>query len=156
MEKKNKMKTEFQAVVLIVLAFLWFSCKEKISDPGSPGKETFSYTASACLAHGLAKGSALDSVFEYSFQQSLIVDFSAWSNCCPDSGRFSLSYAVRTDTIIVTVLDTAAHLCHCLCPYMLHVELADLPLDRYIVRCRIGNGQNYDDPIHLVPVNRSE
>jgi hypothetical protein len=154
-EKENNVKTEIRIFVFIALVLPGLSCKDRISNTGNERNVTFSYLSSKCLLHGLAKGSALDSVFEYSFRQDLIMDFSAWSNCCPDSERFVLSHAIYADTILITVLDTVAHLCNCVCPYTLHVELADLPFDQYIVRCRIGVGQTYDDPIHLIAVRRN-
>jgi len=35
---------------------------------------------------------------------------------------------------------------------MIHTDFVDLPKDHYVVRCRIGNNQVWDDPIHLVDV----
>jgi hypothetical protein len=150
------MKKEIPTVIFIVIGFLWAACRENAANPVGQDKQSFSCSASKCLIHGLSGGNGLDSVFTYLFDQSLIMDFSASSNCCPDSDRFVLSYAIRIDTIVIPVLDTADHLCDCVCPYMLHAELTNLPLDRYIVCCRLGFGQCYGDPIHSVAVHRNK
>jgi hypothetical protein len=145
----NKIKMVF---ILGIVALLYFSCKEKTTEPNKD--ITFSSQYSNCLAHGLSKGSGLDSVFNYSFLGDLFVDFSVWANCCPDSNRFAVSYRIANDTIIISVADTARNLCHCTCPYMVHAEFLDLQQDHYVVRCRVGNEGEYEDPIHLVEVNR--
>jgi len=141
-------------VTLGFIVFLCFSCKDKSTNPETQSTISFSSQSSKCLSHGLAKSSGLDSVFTYSFTQSLIIDFSVNANCCPDSNRFNISNIIRADTLIVSVADTARSLCHCICLYMIHVEFGNLPNDHYVVRCRIGNSQGYDDPIHLVNVYR--
>jgi hypothetical protein len=97
-----------------------------------------------------------DSIFSYSFSQNLILDFSAIGNCCPDSNRFTVNYDIRSDTIVVTVIDTARNLCRCNCLYMIHIQLTDLLMDNYTVRCRLGNGQTFIDPTHLVNVTRKK
>jgi hypothetical protein len=133
------------------------SCKDKSTniDQRIP---FFSYETSKCVSSGLAKRSKImsDSIFSYSFSQNLIFDFSVKGNCCPDSNRFIISHDTRSDTIVITVIDTAQNLCRCSCLYMVHVELDNLSLDSYIIRCRLGNGQTFIDPIHLVTVARNK
>ena len=141
-------------MVLGIVALVCSSCKEKSTEPGDQKVITFSSLYSNCLAHGLSKGSGLDSVFNYSFTGNLIVDFSVWANCCPDSNRFAVSYRIANDTIIISAADTARSLCRCLCPYMVHAEFFNLQQDHYIIRCRAGNEGGYEDPIHLVDVYR--
>ncbi len=81
-----------------------------------------------------------DSCFTYDFQTALVVDFCANGNCCPDSARFSFAHRITSDSVIVTIVDTAANLCHCTCRYLLHTEYPFLPADRYLYVCR----QQYD------------
>jgi hypothetical protein len=147
----NKM-IPISALVFVIV--LLYSCKDKSSNPDSQTPVSLSYEATKCLAHGLAKGTELDSVFTYSFTTDLVIDFSVWANCCPDSNRFLVSYTISNDTILISVADTARSLCHCICPYMIHADFMDLSKDHYVVRCRIGNNQVWDDPIHLVDVYR--
>jgi hypothetical protein len=130
------------------------ACRDKPTGTNNTTTPSFSYETGKCLSHGLPKGTALDSIFTYSFLENLTLDFSVWANCCPDSGRFIPAYTIKMDTIFITVTDTAQALCRCICPYMIHIELADLNLNRYVVRCRTGDGRNFDDPIHLVTVMR--
>ena len=134
--------------------FVCFSCKDKSTNTGTQPPISFSSQSSNCLSHGLSKSGGLDSVFTYSFTQSLIIDFSVNANCCPDSNRFNISNIIGKDTLIISVADTARSLCYCNCLYMIHVEFGNLSNDHYVVRCRIGNSQGYDDPIHLVNVYR--
>lgn len=85
-----------------------------------------------CQRGGLQKRSDEDSCFVYNFnEQTLSVDFCVTANCCPDSDRFIFDYTVEKDLIHVTVTDTADNLCRCICPYMIHTEFTDLPLDAY-------------------------
>ena len=148
------MKSILLFLFLSLLTIL--SCKEKTVNSQNALTPSFISKSSKCVTSNLSKGSALDSVFTYSFNQTLTIDFSAWANCCPDSGRFVLNQSVQNDTILVSVIDTAQSLCLCICPYIIHVEANDLPLDQYIVRCRIGDGNNFLDPIHLVAVSRNK
>jgi hypothetical protein len=149
------MKITAMIVTLGFIVFLCFSCKDKSTNPGTQSPISFSSQSSKCLSNGLSKNSGLDSVFTYSFTQNLIIDFSVNTNCCPDSNRFNISNIIGTDTLIVSVADTARSLCNCICLYMIHVEFGNLSNDHYVVRCRIGNSQGYDDPIHLVNVYRN-
>lgn len=147
------MKTEAIVLILGFGILMAFSCKDRSTDPEDQ-PTSFNYLSSTCGTRALAKGTGLDSIFTYSFTDKLIVDFSVWANCCPDSNRFSVAYAMAADTIVISVADTARSLCRCTCIYMIHAEFAGLQRDRYVVRCRIGSNQGYDDPIHLAQVFR--
>ena len=74
---------------------------------------------------------SVDSCFSYQFHDQLTVDFCIQGNCCPDSDRFSIDHAIKMDTITVTVADTAANLCRCLCRHWIHSEFSGLALDSY-------------------------
>jgi hypothetical protein len=143
--------------ILIIFGFLvvlCLSCKEKATNPETQTPISFSSQYSKCLSHGLAKARGLDSLFTYTFVDSLVIDFSVNANCCPDSNRFIVTHSIGTDTLIISVADTARSLCNCICLYMIHASFGNLSKDNYTVRCRVGNSHGYDDPIHLVNVNR--
>jgi hypothetical protein len=147
------MKTKASVFILGFVIVTAFSCKARSTDPEDQ-PTSFTHLSSKCITHGLAKGTGLDSLFTYSFTDKLLIDFSVFSNCCPDSNRFAVTYAIAADTIVIAVADTAQNLCRCICTYMIHAEFAGLQRDHYVVRCKIGNDQGYDDPIHLVQVFR--
>lgn len=75
-----------------------------------------------------------DSCFSYYFHNDLIVDFCVSGNCCPDSNRFFSDYRISMDTITVTIADTAANLCKCICNYNIRAELEGLLLNRYLFK----------------------
>ena len=89
-----------------------------------------------------------DSCFSYSFKVTLKIDFCVWGNCCPDSGRFITNYDIKSDTLFVTVLDTAANLCDCICTYAIHIEISGLSNNRYLFYCK------YDDLEYSEIINK--
>jgi hypothetical protein len=90
-----------------------------------------------CKSGQLGKSSvSSDSCFTYQFHDALDVYFCASGNCCPDTNRFLIKHETRSDTILVTIADTAAHLCRCSCTYMLHAEFQNLPGDQYQFVCQ--------------------
>ncbi len=146
--------TRMLAVATVaVLCVCSLSCLRSTTDPGP--SNTFTARSSKCLSQLSPRVNVLDSLFSYSFTDSLVLDFSVTTNCCPDSNRFTISQVTGTDTIVVTVTDTAENGCHCVCPYMIHARFDNLPHDRYIVRCRICDEGNCDDPLYLVEVVRT-
>jgi hypothetical protein len=159
------MKREILFSIFILCMFT--SCKDKSTNTdiaNNTKSPTFSFETSKCISSVSSSSSMLakelistpDSIFSYSFSQNLILDFSAIGNCCPDSNRFTLGQEIRSDTIIITVIDTSQNLCRCNCLYMIHVEMLNLIQDNYTVRCRLGNGQTFVDPTHLVNVVRKK
>lgn len=149
------MKISAIIVIFGLFIFFCFSCKEKLASPESQSSASFSSQSSKCLKNVLSKsGGLFDSVFVYTFTDSLNIDFSVEANCCPDSNRFSISYNLSHDTIIVSVADTALNGCFCHCPYMIHVNFSNLPNDHYVVQCMIDNYSSVLNPIHLVNVYR--
>jgi hypothetical protein len=113
------------------MTLIYFSCS--INDPAkSDDKEiTFSAKQSGCNMI-LGKGNNNDSSFTYSFYDILKVDFGIWGNCCPDSNRFVTDCKLESDTIFVTVKDTAENGCYCNCPYTIHLELSGLTKEQYL------------------------
>lgn len=117
------------------LFLVLFSCKEKATELQN-SDVAFSASSSKCqLSLRLAKVSVLDSLFEYSFSDNLILDFSVRTNCCPDSNRFVITQYIGADTLNIIVTDTAQHLCRCNCPYFIHAEYKNLTGNQYVVRC---------------------
>jgi hypothetical protein len=147
-------KKMIKSIYLGFIVFLFLSCEDKSTNPGNQSAVSFTSEYTKCLSHGLGKGSGLDSIFAYSFNDTLVLDFSVIANCCPDSNRFSVISLVGTDMILVSVADTMPSLCHCVCLYMTHAELINLPNDHYVVRCRLENSSGVGETIHLVHVNR--
>jgi hypothetical protein len=145
-----------QKYFILFIVCILLSCKGKSTDPEQIITPIFTSESSKCIPVALARGSASssDSLFSYSFTQSLVVDFSAHGNCCPDSNRFMVGHEIRNDTILIAVSDTARNLCRCICFYMIHVQVTDLPLDRYVIRCCLADGNSTLDPLHLVTVVR--
>jgi hypothetical protein len=141
-------------IIFLGLIFLsYFSCNEK--SVNWEVDTTFSYRSSKCMtAYSLS--SSMDSSFVYSFDDSLVIDFSVRANCCPDSDRFNVSYVFEEDTIINTVVDTAQNVCYCTCPYIIHEVFKNLPGNHYVVRCKLDNYKGTFDPIYLVDVYRKE
>jgi hypothetical protein len=128
------MKNLRTTVLLFAVATLFNSGCSKSVSPDNAGIRIEQMPG--CKSGQLGKGShATDSCFTYQFTNALDVYFCASANCCPDSNRFSIRNEIRSDTIFVTIADTAAHLCRCNCTYMLHAEFHDLPKDRYVFLC---------------------
>jgi hypothetical protein len=142
-----------QLFITVYIMLLFLSCKEKSTNPQNT-EIVFSANSSNCALHGLGKASALDSIFTYSFSSDLLIDFSVWSNCCPDSNRFIINQFSSADTLHVVVTDTARHLCYCICPYIIHAEFQNLPADHYIVRCVLQTPAGIPELFHLVHIYR--
>ena len=122
-------------LVLILLVFVYLtSCGQSTSiekeDPNFKAHQI-----PGCV-QDLPKNSPIfKSCFSYSFEDTLKVDLCLSSNCCPDSSRFDYSYLLSDDTIKVTVVDVAEHLCRCTCNYIILSEITGLEQDEYIFEC---------------------
>ena len=129
--------------------FFSFSCSDKSTNPENTNKNMLCQIP-GCGYNFLAK-TALepgDSLFSYQFdEEKLLIDFCVTANCCPDSNRFSLSYEILSDSLAIAVEDTADGLCNCVCPYIIHVELYDLPLNHYVFSCNYYNSIVYLEDI---------
>ncbi|HTY58442.1 MAG TPA: hypothetical protein VMF59_06470 [Bacteroidota bacterium] len=146
------------AIALGWLSLLSFSCKDRMTGPDSGSPIFYSWAASACLGTlpnvraSLGPG---DSLFFYTFADNLVLNFQVAASCCPDTNRFFVTAAAGTDTIVVTVRDTAGGVCRCVCGYMIHVVYNNLPGDHYVVRCIVCGSAGCDDPAYLERVVRS-
>ena len=141
------MHTQPYSLLVLLLAVLVFGCAEKSTGPTSPASVVVevpgcrpSYPNKA-LAFG-------DSCFSYQFQDQLVVDFCVSANCCPDSNRFSIDHTISADTITVTLADTAARLCRCMCRHWIHAQMHGLAVDDYIFVVSLR------DSLVLVPLYR--
>ena len=132
--KKILKLTPFLIIPLLIT--LSISCSEKnIIETGDVDVVFSSHQISGCNSSGLRKTTNEDSCFAYSFNDTLKLDFCVTGNCCPDSQRFLTDYKINSDTILVSVSDTAAHLCRCFCNYTIHVELSNLSKAKYLFVC---------------------
>jgi hypothetical protein len=124
-----------------VLAFVLSTCTlrregcEESTEPSPPPPPTSSGYQVPGPASQVDKD--VDSCFSYEFPYffPLKVDFCATGNCCPDSNRFSFNFRVTSDSVIVTIADTAAQKCFCTSTYVLHVEFRYLPNETYWFVC---------------------
>jgi hypothetical protein len=143
------------AVAGIVIV-VFFSCPEKVTNPDEHTAPAFSYNVGKCIPMPTIRAFA-DSAFSYSFADTLLVDFWVIANCCPDSDRFDVISTVGTDTLFITIVDTAASLCNCTCPYFIHAEFGNLPKAHYVVRCRftcLASPYLDRDALYLVEVHK--
>ena len=140
----------FSSFVLVIsILFYVFSCTT--DNPTNQENEiiTFSaYQVGGCNSTPLAKIAVNDSCFSYSFNDTLKIDFCVTANCCPDSQRFLTDYYLKSDTIFVTVTDTSAELCDCICNYTIHLDLVGLSNTQYFFNCYYNNRVVYDEIIN--------
>jgi hypothetical protein len=143
------MKTyvKFSMLLLSISALISFiSCTENISTKSEDAYIEFSsYQISGCNSSPFSKVSENDSCFDYSFDDTLKIDFCVTGNCCPDSQRFVSYYNIKSDTLFVSVVDTASRLCHCICNYKIHLELLGLTNEQYIFYCNYGDVIEYKE-----------
>lgn len=138
---KNKFKIFRAGIGVLILTFM-FSCSE--GDPAASEQREIKFTSHqipGCGNNLLSKTSALDSCFTYIFQDKLEINFCVPGNCCPDSNRFVANYKLNSDTLFISVSDTAENLCRCICNYIIHAEISGLQKNNYTFYC------NYDDQI---------
>ncbi|MFB0515086.1 MAG: hypothetical protein ACETWG_00595 [Candidatus Neomarinimicrobiota bacterium] len=133
---------------LLTAILLTLPACEESTEPEPWSGEVLLHEVDGCQAQWLGKSALIDS-FSYQFETDLVLDFFVESNCCPDTNRFDLFSNITEDTIAITVVDTAQHLCDCICPYLIHAEVTDLPRDEYIVKVVY-----YGEVIYLEAVQR--
>jgi hypothetical protein len=120
------------SLILILCLSVWSSCRRESTLPPDPESNISAelYQVGGCQG-SLSKTAEQDSIFTYTFNEVLAVDFGLNANCCPDTSRFETAYSVEGNRIVVTVIDTAANLCRCICPYQIHAEFMNLTLEEY-------------------------
>jgi hypothetical protein len=136
---------------LLIFVVHIFSCSDDSPTNTAEEKSGFvSYQIPGCnFVFSFGKASSQDSCFSYSFHDTLKIAFCVVGNCCPDSDRFVTNYNINSDTLSVSVLDTAANLCDCIYPYTIQVEISGLLNDRYLFYC------NYEDMAYSEIVTKS-
>ncbi len=145
---KNFLKISSFMFTLFILFYL-FSCSTDNSTNPEDETITFSaYQVGGCNSTPLAKIAENDSCFSYSFNDTLKVDFCVTANCCPDSQRFVTDYNIKSDTIFVEVVDTAARLCRCICNYTVHLDLVGLSNNQYFFNCNYDNRVVYNEIVN--------
>ena len=152
------LKMLYRGMIAGLVALLVVSCNQKSTESLIDSNPSFAFRPSKCAGPVLLKGSGNDSSFTYTFADTLSMDFSVSANCCSDSDRFDVANTVGSDTLSITIIDTAAYGCRCNCLYFIHAELAYLPEDHYVVRCRfVDLAAPYlnRDPAYLVDVYRA-
>ena len=129
-----------RALSLFSLLFLVACSGEMGPDPVTENPGIIIHQKSGCLANAEQVQTVFaDTCFDYSFDDTLKMDFCFTGNCCPDTNRFTGVVEVTGQTITIAVTDTAENLCHCVCPYQVHVEISGLSKSAYTVICSDGN-----------------
>ena len=128
----------FSVFIIFIIVLYILSCSET-TVPQKADVNFVAYQIPGCNKNALSKTANPDSCFNYSFDKTLKIDFCVTGNCCPDSNRFISSYKLKSDTIFVTVKDTAANNCDCFCNYKFKLEFKNLKKDSYIFYCDYNN-----------------
>ena len=119
----------------IILVFVIFTSCGQLTSVKEKEPNFQAHQIPGCIQDLPKNSLAFTSCFTYSFEDTLKVDLCLSSNCCPASGRFAYSYLLSEDTITLTVVDIAAHLCRCICNYRVHSDISGLEQDKYIFEC---------------------
>ncbi len=133
---------------LLVVSFV-VSCSN--SNPTKVQEKQLEFSAQqvpGCFSDSsLAKVLSNDSCFDYTFRDTLKIDFCVSGNCCPDSQRFVSDVKVKSDTIFVSVTDTARNLCYCKCKYKIHLEINGLSENQYLFYCDYPGRYDFQDSL---------
>ena len=139
--------------LLIAVLFILFGC-EKASTPLNHNQESTIITSHFCQIPGcqghsnnLAKSLSNSNCFLYFWDDTLKLEFCVLANCCPDTNRFDFNSVIEGNIISVTVIDTAAHLCYCICNYRLHLDFTGLSKEEYIFKCSYYDSLVYSEKI---------
>ncbi len=138
---------KFGSILLVFLLFVYSCTTDNSTAPNEAGITIKAYQVGGCNGTPLAQAAYHDSCFAYTFGDTLQIDFCVFGNCCPDSARFVTNYKIKSDTIYVTVTDTAAKLCYCVCDYTIHLELSGLSGDSYVFYCDYDSVLAYREKI---------
>ena len=143
------MKKVIYFIMITLVLTIIFSCNTAPTNNNDTSKGKI-YQIPGCGNHTLAKSTFApeDSSFVYQFDSKLIIEFGVMANCCPDSNRFDSSFEINSDTIFVTVEDTARHLCRCTCPYTIHLEINNLQENHYYFYCEYYDKIIYTEEIY--------
>lgn len=81
------------------------------------------------------------------FDNILKINLSLPANCCPDTNRFDYVHTINGDVIDFIVIDTAAHLCKCICNYSIEIEMNDLDKNSYQFVCTYYDSIYYNEKV---------
>ena len=140
MKRINKV---FFVIIFGTALVLVITCSDNPTKTIEREIELISYQIPGCQDNSLSKLNSFDSLFTYSFTDTLNINLGVWGNCGPDTNRFSTSYNITNDTIFITVQDTAINMYWCLCDYIVNIKLIGLPNDKYFISCTFP--ENTDD-----------
>lgn len=124
--------------------FFIYSCSNSTS-PNSNLNSSFKQIP-GCNNQMLFKTFA-DSNFTYTFDTYADISFSLPANCCPENNRFDQITLLNDNTITITVIDTAAQLCRCICNYELNIKVMELIENHYTFICVYGDSIIYNEKI---------
>jgi len=142
------MKTIARVLLVIIISLSVYSgCDNSVTSGPNPDPSLRQ------LPGCIKKTGDNDSCFTYAFAENLVADFCVGGNCCPDHDRYLLTKQIISDTIIVSVTDTAGNLCHCMCNYIVHSEFTSLPLNSYLFNVIMVDSLN-KELLYSVRVNR--
>ena len=122
-------------LVFTMLVFVIFTSCGQLTSVKEEEPNFQAHQIPGCIPDLARNSPAFDPCFSYLFEDTLKVDLCLSSNCCPDSNRFAYSYLLSEDTIKLTIVDIAAHLCRCICNYRVHSDISGLEQDKYIFEC---------------------
>ena len=131
---KRTLKQLVGFALFLSLSGVWiYSCDTPTENDGTV---TFSARQTSGCVRGVkgAKKTECISYFNYSFKDTLKVDFMVWGNCCPDSNRFVTTCEVSDGVISAEVTDTAKLGCYYNCNYIVHLDISGLKKDMYLFR----------------------
>ncbi len=131
-------------ICVILTSLIFYTCSESTS-PNNNSDILFKQVP-GCGNFNLPK-SANDSSFSYTFDNSLKINLSLPANCCPDTNRFDYIYTINDEEIYFIAIDTAAHLCKCICNYTIEIVINDLDKDSYQFICTYYDSVYYNERI---------
>jgi len=146
------MHTPSPVSALLILLVIAIAGCEKSTGPESASSTIVELPG--CRPALSKSASPNDSCFSWQFSGSLSVDFCVLANCCPDSNRFAMSHVTDADSIVVTIADTAANLCKCVCRHWVHAEFQDLALNKYRFLVYL-QGSASQKPLYDAVINRN-
>ena len=131
-------------VCTIFISIIFIACSDSTS-PNNNSNTLFKQVP-GCGNFNLPKMSG-DSSFSYTFDNILKINLSLPANCCPDTNRFDYVHTINGDVIDFIVIDTAAHLCKCICNYSIEIEMNDLDKNSYQFVCTYYDSIYYNEKV---------
>lgn len=131
-------------ICVIFISVIFIACSESTSPKNN--SDVLFKQVPGCGNFNLPK-SVGDSSFSYTFDSTLKIFLSLPANCCPDTNRFNYAYTINGDVIDFIAIDTAAHLCKCICNYTIEIAINDLDQDSYQFACTYYDSIFYNERV---------